>query len=42
LPHQRRTKKHRSRSNGGSKPEVLNVEGMAAVLTVSVDKVYDF
>jgi excisionase family DNA binding protein len=41
MPHQRRTKKHQSRSNGGSKPDVLDVEGMAALLTVSVDTVYD-
>jgi excisionase family DNA binding protein len=41
MPHQRPTKKHQSRSNGASKPEVLDVLGIAALLTMSVDTVYD-
>jgi len=41
MPHHRPTKKHRSRNNGSAKPEVLDVHGMAALLGVSVDTVYD-
>ena len=41
MPHLSRTKKYQPRSNSGSKPEVLDVHGMAALLTVSVDTVYD-
>lgn len=41
MPHQRRTKKHHPRTNGASKPDVLDVNGMAALLTVSADTIYD-
>jgi excisionase family DNA binding protein len=41
MPHQRRAKKHHPRTNGSAKPEVLDVHGIAALLTVSVDTVYD-
>jgi excisionase family DNA binding protein len=41
MPHRGRTKKHRSRNNGASRPDVLDVNGIAALLTVSADTVYD-
>ncbi len=41
MPHRRPTKKHRTRNNGGSRPDVLDVGGIAALLGISTDTVYD-
>jgi excisionase family DNA binding protein len=41
MPHRRPVKKHHPRSNGFAKPDVLDVHGIAALLGISVDTVYD-
>jgi excisionase family DNA binding protein len=41
MPHRRPTKKHRPRNNGAGKLDLLDVGGIAALLSVSADTVYD-